>query len=133
MVASDGGIIKFGDGMPHPRSYGTNARVLGHFVREKKVLRLEEAIRKMTSLPAQRFGFSDRGLIRPGMRADVVVFDETTVTDKSTFEKPHAYSTGIHYVFVNGNIVINHENHTGARPGQIILGPAAVGQTDTTE
>ena len=133
MVASDGGIIKFGDGMPHPRSYGTNARVLGHFVREKKVLRLEEAIRKMTSLPAQRFGFSDRGLIRPGMWADLVVFDETTVTDKSTFEKPHAYSTGIHYVFVNGNIVISHENHTGARPGQIILGSATVRQTDTTE
>jgi len=133
MVASDGGIIKFGDGMPHPRSYGTNARVLGHFVREKKVLRLEEAIRKMTSLPAQRFGFSDRGLIRPGMWADLVVFDETTVTDKSTFEKPHAYSTGIHYVFVNGNIVINHENHTGARHGQIMLGSAAVGQTSITE
>ncbi|MCI0707305.1 MAG: D-aminoacylase [Ignavibacteriae bacterium] len=124
MVASDGGVIKFGDGMPHPRNYGTNARVLGHFVREKKILRLEEAIRKMTSLPAQRFGFTDRGLIRPGMWADLVVFDEKTVTDRSTFEKPHAYSTGIHYVFVNGIAVINHESHTGARPGQIILGPA---------
>ena len=124
MVASDGGVIKFGDGMPHPRNYGTNARVLGHFVREKKVIRLEEAIRKMTSLPAQRFGFTDRGLIRPGMWADLVVFDETTVTDRSTFEKPHAYSTGIHYVFVNGQLVINHERHTGARPGQIMLGLA---------
>ena len=128
MVASDAGVVEFGTGMPHPRAYGTNARVLARYVREKKIVRLEEAIRKMTSLPAQRFRFTDRGLIRPGMWADIVVFDPATVGDKATFEKPHAYSTGIHYVLVNGKIVINHERHTGARPGQIILGPGATRQ-----
>ena len=90
MVGSDAGVIQFGSGVPHPRGYGTNARVLAEYVRQKKVLRIEEAIRKMTSFPAQRFRFVDRGLIRPGMWADLVVFDERTVTDKATFQKPHA-------------------------------------------
>jgi len=125
MVASDAGVIEFGSGVPHPRGYGTHARVLGRYVREKKLLRLEEAIRKMTSLPAQRFRFTDRGILRPGMWADIVVFDEQTVADRATYEKPHAYSAGFEYVLVNGRIVIERGRHTGERPGQIILGPAA--------
>lgn len=128
MIASDAGVIEFGSGMPHPRGYGTNARVLGRYVRERKVLRLEEAIRKMTSLPAQRFRFTDRGLIRPGMWADIVVFDEKTIADRATFEKPHAYSEGFRYVLVNGRIVIQDGKHTGVRSGQVILGPGATAQ-----
>ncbi|HEU0006561.1 MAG TPA: D-aminoacylase [Terriglobia bacterium] len=123
MVASDGGVSEFGVGVPHPRSYGTNARVLGRYVREKKVLRLEEAVRKMTSLPAQRFRLVDRGLVRPGMWADLVVFDEKTVTDTATFEKPHSFSAGFHSVLVNGQVVVEQDKHTGVRPGQILLGP----------
>ena len=125
MVAADGGVSEFGRGVPHPRNYGTNARVLGRYVREKKVIRLEEAIRKMTSLPAQRFRLMERGLVRPGMWADLVVFDEKTVVDKATFEKPHAYAEGFAFVLVNGEVVIEGGKHSGARPGQILLGPGA--------
>lgn len=125
MVASDAGIIQFGSGVPHPRGYGNNARVLGEYVRRKNVLRLEEAVRKMTSFPAQRYQFTDRGLIRPGMWADIVVFDEATVTDRATFQKPHSYAEGFAYVLVNGVTVIDHGMHTGARPGQILKGPGA--------
>jgi len=116
-------VIRFGNGVPHPRGYGSNARVLAEYVRKKKVLRIEEAIRKMTSFPAQRYQLVDRGLIRPGMWADIVVFDETTVADKATFQKPHAYSEGFAYVLVNGEPVIDHGVHTGARPGKVLLGP----------
>ncbi len=123
MVASDAGVIEFGRGVPHPRGYGTNARVLGQYVRDKGVIRLEEAIRKMTSLPAQRFRLVDRGLVRPGMWADLVVFDAKTIGDRATFEKPHAYSEGFRYVLVNGEVVIADGKHTGARPGQVLLGP----------
>jgi N-acyl-D-amino-acid deacylase len=125
MVASDGGVQEFGRGVPHPRSYGTNARVLGRYIREKNVVRLEEAIRKMTSLPAQRFRLTERGLIRPGMWADIVVFDEKSVADTATFEKPHAYAAGFLYVLVNGEVVIEGGKHTGAHSGQILLGPGA--------
>lgn len=123
MVAADGGIVEFGRGTPHPRSYGANARVLSRYVREKKTLRLEEAIRKMTSLPAQRFRLSERGVLRPGMWADVVVFDTAKVRDAATFEKPHAYSEGFAFVLVNGTVVIEGGAHTNARPGQLLLGP----------
>ncbi|MBI3664558.1 MAG: D-aminoacylase [Acidobacteria bacterium] len=125
MVASDGGVQEMGRGVPHPRSYGTNARVLGRYIREKNVVRLEEAIRKMTSLPAQRFRLTERGLIRPGMWADIVVFDEKAVADTATFEKPHAYAAGFRYVLVNGEVVIEGGKHTGAHSGQILLGPGA--------
>lgn len=123
MIGSDGGVIEFGKGMPHPRSYGTNARVLGRYVRERGTIRLEEAVRKMTSLPAQRFHLVDRGLLRPGMAADVVLFDEKTVADAAVFNKPHALSEGIPYVLVNGVVVVEMGKHTGARPGQILTGP----------
>ena len=123
MVASDAGVIRLGSGVPHPRGYGNNARILSEYVRKKKILRIEEAIRKMTSFPAQRYQFVERGLIRPGMWADLVVFDEKTVADKATFQKPHAYSEGFAYVIVNGEIVIDHGTHTGAKPGKVLLGP----------
>lgn len=123
MIASDAGIVEFGKNMPHPRAYGTNARVLGLYVREKKVIGLEEAIRRMTSLPAQKFNFKDRGLVREGMVADIVVFDPAQVSDKATFEKPHAYSIGFKYVVVNGQLVIDEGKHTGARSGKVLTGP----------
>lgn len=117
MFASDATIRTFGFGMPHPRGYGTNARVLAKYVREEKVISLEEAIRRMTSLPAQKFQLSDRGLLKPGFAADIVVFDENTVKDLSTFEKPHAYSTGFQYVFVNGQLTVENGKHLGVRAG----------------
>ena len=120
MFASDAGIAKFGSGMPHPRAYGTNARVLGKYVNELKVIRLEEAIRRMTSLPAQKFNLRDRGLIREGQAADLVIFDETKVGDAATFSNPHAYSNGFAYVLVNGEVVIDHGKHTGVRSGMVL-------------
>ena len=126
MIASDAGIARFGQGVPHPRSYGTNARVLGHYVRNLNVIRLEEAIRRMTSLPAQKFRLRDRGLIREGMAADIVVLDEKTVIDKSTFADPHVYSTGFALIIVNGNITMVDGRHMGARQGQILKGVGSV-------
>lgn len=117
MFASDATIRIMGAGMPHPRGYGTNARVLGKYVREEKVISLEEAIRRMTSLPAQKFQLKDRGLLREGYAADIVIFDEKEVKDISTYEKPHAYSKGFHFVIVNGVLTVENEKHTGARAG----------------
>jgi N-acyl-D-amino-acid deacylase len=125
MVASDAGVIEPDVGVPHPRGYGTNARVLGRYVREKRVLRLEEAVRKMTSLPAQRFGLGERGLVRPGMWADLAVFDEAVVGDRATYAAPHAASVGFRHVLVNGALVVEDGRHTGARPGRILPGPGA--------
>ena len=126
MFASDAGIVQFGSGVPHPRAYGTNARVLGQYVREQKILSLEEAIRRMTSLPAQKFQLRDRGMIREGMAADVVAFSEKDIADLSTFNKPHAYSAGFKYVVVNGEVVIEDGRHTGVRSGTILRGPGFV-------
>ncbi|GAB3014680.1 amidohydrolase family protein [Niabella terrae] len=123
MFASDASIRIFNQGMPHPRGYGTNARVLGKYVREQQVLGLEEAIRRMTSLPAQKFQLKDRGLLRKGLAADIVIFDPATVSDQASFEKPHAYSKGFHYVLVNGKLTVDQERHTGARAGQPLYGP----------
>jgi N-acyl-D-amino-acid deacylase len=126
MIASDAGVAKLGLGMPHPRAYGTNARVLGRYVRERHIIPLEEAIRRMTSLPAQRFRLTDRGLIRPGYAADIVLFDEKTVSDRATYDQPHAYTTGISWVLVNGTPVIENNKHTNQRPGQLLMGPGYV-------
>jgi N-acyl-D-amino-acid deacylase len=126
MFASDAGIVRFGSGVPHPRAYGTNARVLGHYVRDLKVITLEEAIRRMTSLPAQKFQLRDRGLIRENMAADIVVFDENLVGDLSTFNKPHVFSTGFRYILVNGELVLENGNHTGTRSGVVLRGPGYV-------
>jgi len=109
-------------GKPHPRFYGTFPRVLGYYVREQKVLTLAEAIRKMTSFSAQINGLTDRGLLRPGMAADITVFDPNAVADKATFEDPLRYSVGIDYVIVNGTIVLNKGQHTGAKPGRVLYG-----------
>jgi dihydroorotase/N-acyl-D-amino-acid deacylase len=130
MVASDGEIPAFGQGSPHPRSYGTFARVLGVYVRDKKLLTLEEAVRRMTSLPAARLGLSDRGLVRPGQKADLVVLDPATVGDRATFEKPHQYAEGVSLVVVNGQVVFDGERMTGARPGRVLRGPAFVERSE---
>ena len=126
MFASDASIRVLGAGMPHPRGYGTNARVLAKYVREEKVLSLEEAIRRMTSLPAQKFQLKYRGLLREGYAADIVIFDEKEVKDVSTFEKPHAYSKGFHFVLVNGVLTVDYEKHLGARAGQALFGPGFI-------
>jgi len=124
MVGSDGQIPVFGAGNPHPRSYGNFARVLGRYVRERKALSLEEAVRKMTSLPAARLKLLDRGLLRPGMKADVAVFDPARVTDKATFAQPHQYAEGISWVLVNGKPVVANGAVTQERPGRVLYGPA---------
>jgi N-acyl-D-amino-acid deacylase len=126
MFASDAGIAKFGSGVPHPRAYGTNSRVLGMYVRDLKIIPLEEAVRRMTSLPASKFNLADRGLIRTGMAADIVVFDANTISDKATFSNPHAYATGIDYVIVNGKITGENGKHTGERSGRSLLGPGTI-------
>ena len=110
-------------GKPHPRAYGTYPRVLGRYVREKMVLTLEDAIRKMTSLPAQRMGIQNRGLLKEGMFADIVVFNPETVIDKATYVEPHQFPDGIEYVMVNGQMVVEKGKHTGVLPGRIIFGP----------
>ena len=120
MFASDATIRIFGFGTPHPRGYGTNARVLSKYVREEKVISLEEAIRRMTSLPAQKFQLAERGLLKEGYAADIIIFDENKVKDQSTFERPHAYSTGFHYVIVNGQLTVENEMHLGTRAGKAI-------------
>jgi len=117
MIASDSGVRKFGDGVPHPRGYGNNARVLARYVRELKLLSLEEAVRKMTSLPAQTFRLNDRGELKPGAIADIVIFDPEKVGAPSTFEDPHHYATGFSEVIVNGVPVIRNSTLTEARPG----------------
>ena len=120
MVGSDGEVPVFGSAAPHPRSYGTFVRVLGRYVREKHILTLEDAIRRMSALPANRLKLGDRGLLRPGMKADVVVFDAATVADRATYENPHQYAAGIGHVLVNGRVVIAAGEHTGALPGRVL-------------
>jgi N-acyl-D-amino-acid deacylase len=109
----------------HPRAYGNFARLLGRYVRDEKLIPLEEAVRRLTSLPAANLGLRDRGLLRPGHYADVVVFDPATIADKATFEKPHQYAVGVQHVFVNGVQVLKAGEHTGALPGRALRGPGA--------
>lgn len=120
MVASDSGVRRFGEGVPHPRGYGNAARVLARYVRELKALRLEDAVRRMTSLPASVFRLRDRGVLREGAMADVVVLDPARVQDRATFEQPHQYATGFAWVLVNGVPVVENDVHTGARPGRAL-------------
>jgi len=127
MIASDGGIPMFGSDQPHPRNYGTFARVLGRYTRERGVLSWEEAIRKMSGFPAGRFGIWDRGLLRPGMKADVAVFDAAKVIDRADFDKPHAYAEGFVHVFVNGKAALLNGKMTGEKPGQTLHGPSYAG------
>ena len=126
MIASDGEIPTFGQAVPHPRSYGTFVRVLGLYVREKKLLTLETAIQKMSSFPAQRLGLADRGVLRTGLKADLAIIDPARVADTATFEKPHSYAVGVSTVIVNGQIVFEKGAMTPARPGRVLYGPATV-------
>jgi N-acyl-D-amino-acid deacylase len=124
MVGSDGSSMapvgEAARSRPHPRSYGTFPRVLGHYCRERELFDLSTAVKKMTSMPAQQMGISDRGRIARGMKADLVVLDPVTVRDQATFQDPHLFPVGIHHVLVNGTVVVEAAQHTGARPGSVI-------------
>jgi N-acyl-D-amino-acid deacylase len=129
-IASDGSAINLDeDGLPHPRSFSTNARVLGRYVRDERVLSLEEAVRKMTTLPAQILGLRDRGQIREGFAADLAIFDPAGVRETNSFEKTKSYAAGVPYVIVNGTVVIDGGRHTGARPGRPLFGRGYRGAT----
>ena len=124
-MAAEGVFLK---SSTHPRAYGNFARLLGKYVRDEKVIPLEEAIRKLSGLPASNLGLKDRGLLQPGMFADVVVFDPKTVADRATFDKPHQYAVGVTHVLVNGQVVLREGEHTGAFPGRALKGPGAKAQ-----
>jgi N-acyl-D-aspartate/D-glutamate deacylase len=121
-VTTEGPLAR---GNPHPRYFGTFPRVLGRYVRDEKVLTMEDAIRKMTSANAAKVRQLDRGLLRPGMAADVTVFNAATIIDNATYEKPHQYATGVEYVIVNGKVVLDKGQHTGAKPGRVRKGPGS--------
>ncbi len=127
MLGSDGSSLApygpLGEGKPHPRNYGAFPRFLGYYVREKKILPLPEAVKKVTSMPAAKMGLQDRGSLKEGNFADIVVFDPQSIRDKATFIDPHQYPVGIDYVIVNGRIVIDHGTHTGELPGKVLYGP----------
>jgi N-acyl-D-amino-acid deacylase len=126
-IGSDGSAVSpegpTGRSRPHPRYYGTFPRVLGRYVRELRVLTLPEAIKKMTSMNADKLGIKDRGRLREGQWADVTIFDPATVIDRATYENPHQYPVGIRYVIVNGVVTIDEGQHTGAMAGQVVYGP----------
>lgn len=126
-VGTDAAAIKpegeLGRGQPHPRAYGTFPRILGRYVRDARLLPMEEAVRKMTGLAAAQLQIRERGELHPGWFADLVVFDPATVVDNATFERPHQYSTGIRHVVVNGIVTVENEQHTGARAGRALYGP----------
>ena len=131
MIGSDGEIPIFGQGAPHPRSYGTFARVLAAYVRERGTLTLEDAVRKMAGLPAQRLGLDDRGLLKAGMKADVAIFNPSRVRDAATFERPHQYAEGMSTVIVNGEIVFEDNSVTSLRPGRVLYGPGATRRSNS--
>src|SRR5207244_704727 len=113
---------------PHPRTYGTFARILGHFVRDLKVATLEDVIRRMTTLPATNLKFYHRGALAIGHFADVVAFEAAAIQDHATYERPHQYATGMRHVLVNGTPVLRDGEHTDARPGRVVRGPGAWGE-----
>jgi N-acyl-D-amino-acid deacylase len=127
MIGSDGSSLApygpLGEGKPHPRSYGTFPRVLGEYAREQRTIPLATAVHKMTGLPATRLGLRDRGIVRPGARADLVVFDARRVADRATYEDPHRYPDGIEQVVVNGRFVVKNGEHTGSLPGKVLTPP----------
>lgn len=120
MIGSDSGVREFGKDVPHPRGYGNHVRVLGRYVRDLGLLRLEEAVRRMTSLPATVFRLRDRGILREGAWADIVVFDPQRIADRATFREPHQYPDGVPHVLVNGALVVRDGSPTGARPGKVL-------------
>ena len=119
-IAPEGDFLKYN---PHPRAYGNFSRLLGKYVREEKVIPLEEAIYKLTSLSANKLKIKKRGLLKEGYYADVVIFDPNTISDHATFGNPHQLATGMQHVFVNGIQVLNEGEHTGATPGKVVRGP----------
>jgi len=125
MIGTDGTALAttgpLSKSKPHPRNFGTFPRVLGHYIREQKVISFEEAIRRMCGLPAQKLRWANRGLVKNGYKADLVILNPDTVADRATYENPHQYPAGIHHVIVNGKLVIHNDVHTLARPG-IVLG-----------
>ena len=123
MIASDGRLSQPGEGHPHPRAYGTFPRVLGEYVRGQKLMPLETAVFKMTGMPAKRLGISDRGVIRPGAFADIVIFDPATVKDQATFTEPHQYPIGIETVIVNGVVSVDGSRPTGIKAGRVLERP----------
>jgi N-acyl-D-amino-acid deacylase len=129
-IGSDGASMApegvFLNSSTHPRAYGNFARLLGKYVREEKILSLQEAVRRMSGLPATNLGLDNRGFLREGMFADVVVFDPATIEDRATYENPHQYATGMKHVFVNGVQVLKDSEHTGAKPGRALWGPGKV-------
>jgi N-acyl-D-amino-acid deacylase len=129
---SDGGSYSLEDVhrsiADHPRAFGTFARVLGKYVRDEKLITLQEAVRKLTSLPAGNLKIERRGMLQPGYFADVAIFDADSIADHATYEDPHQYSSGMVHVFVNGVQVLSHGNHTNATPGRIIRGPGYLGK-----
>jgi len=122
-IAPEGDVLR---SSAHPRAYGNFARLLGKYVREEKVISLTEAVRRLSSLPATNLGLDRRGFLKPGMFADVVVFDPQTIADHATFENPHQLSVGVHHVFVNGAQVLKDGALTGAKPGRALWGPGKV-------
>ncbi len=123
-IAPEGDFLKYN---PHPRAYGNFARLLGKYVRDEKVIPLNEAVYRLSGLPASNLKIRDRGLLKEGYYADVVVFDPATIQDHATFEEPHQYSTGVYHVFVNGEQVLKDGEHTGATPGRVVRGPGWTG------
>ena len=123
MIASDGRLSQPGEGHPHPRAYGTFPRVLGEYVRVQRLMPLQTAVYKMTGMPAKRLGLSDRGVLRKGAFADVVIFDAGSVRDQATFSQPHQYPVGIETVLVNGVIAVEGGKATGVRAGRVLTRP----------
>jgi N-acyl-D-aspartate/D-glutamate deacylase len=121
MTSSDGGLVAMGEGKPHPRNYGSFARKLSRYVRERQTVTLEHAIRSMTSLPAAVFGMKDRGVIREGAAADILIFDPEKVVERSTYTDPHQLAEGMVHVLVNGRLVIDDGKFTSALPGKVLL------------
>jgi N-acyl-D-amino-acid deacylase len=122
-MAPEGAFLKSN---PHPRAYGNFARLLGRYVRDERVITLAEAVRRLTGLPATNLGLENRGFLRPGMFADVVVFDPALIADRATFDRPHQYAVGVRHVFVNGVQVLKDGEHTNAKPGRALWGPGKV-------
>ena len=125
MVASDGSAVAphgklASDYYPHPRNYGCFPKVLGDFVRDRRLIRIEEAVKKMTSLPSEQFGLDQRGQIQPDWYADLTIFDPDSVADRATFEHPREFPAGIPYVIINGQVVVEQGTHTGNRPGKVL-------------
>jgi N-acyl-D-amino-acid deacylase len=121
--APEGAFLKAN---PHPRAYGNFSRLLGHYVRDEKIIPLAEAVRRLTGLPATNLGLDHRGFLEEGMFADIAIFDPATIADRATFEKPHQYAVGMKHVFVNGVEVLKDGEHTGAKPGRALWGPGKV-------